>query len=581
VFANNAYGVQCIACNYYIQNSRFQQNNVSDVLLPAHSSSIRRVVSVGSAAFVLQTDNNVFSSVLKVSETLVSGWGTAAAPSPAILFQTRGPLVLVDTIFDNPANPASPVIQLRESTCQSCPAGVGGSGGLWEEVALINTTTRGASGPLLDPTSTSNLTHLYNSFPAGDPVVAAGLPPLSTNTQFFNPLWSVPGKGRVFDAVADFHADNTNRMETSAALQACMDAAAAAGNDAVCYLPQGTYGVNKTLTPCGSGWTLLGGGSGFQTHLTWRVLSGPVLTQAIVLATGPGAGCSLTNFTIQRVNIFTNGGNFTKGYLDFVLSRTNLIPASPLYQQLHGPRHPAMNLPGGGDTSKPIHFHGDNFYFQSGSGGVLNGLTAGDTARGEMWNGALEVWDSGAGVILPQFYSISDNGFTVARALPATPQEAGGFLGVAAAVSASNLWDIRMYNSSSLTLGSYYTETSFSNIYWEGLPGDAPGIIAIDASKMCTMGSPKYPTWIFNNSAGLFFHMGAQGVRISSRFCRGVPPWMSSHSRRRMMTLTPSGKYLGHPCFIRLGTWLPLMKAPHHTLGKAGYQIRSTQTHSS
>ena len=524
VFANNAYGVHCIACNYYIQNSRFQQNNISDVLLPSHSSSMRRIVSVGSAAFVLQTDNNAFSSVLKVSEALVSGWGSAAAPSPAICFQTRGPLVLVDTVFDSPAHPASPVVLLRESTCSACPAGVGGNGGQWEVAVLVNASTRGPCGPLLDPASTANLTHLYQGFPPGDPAIAAGLPPLSVATQFFNPAWGVPS-GKVFDAVLDFGASNAG-AETSAPLQACMDAAAAEGRDAICYLRAGNYAVNRSLLPCGSDWTLQGAGSGFQTHLTWHLQGGGRNeSQAIVLAMGPGAGCSTTNFTIQRINIQTYGGSFPAGYLDFALSRSSLIPASPQGQQAHGPRHPAMTLPGGGSQAAPIRFTGDNFYFQS-AGGVLNGLAAGDVALGAMWNGQFEVWDSEAAVILPQFLSIGSGGLTVARSLPAPPaaQRQAGLFGVAVAVSASELWDVRLYNSTGLVFGSYYTETSYSNIYWEGLPGDPPGTVAIDASKMCTMGSPKYPTWVMNSSAGLFFHLGAQGVTNQLTIVSGQAP---------------------------------------------------------
>lgn len=34
--------------------------------IPAASSSIRRVVSVGSASFLSQTDNNCFGAVMKV-----------------------------------------------------------------------------------------------------------------------------------------------------------------------------------------------------------------------------------------------------------------------------------------------------------------------------------------------------------------------------------------------------------------------------------------------------------------------------------------------------------------------------------
>ena len=487
---------------------------MSDLLLPAHSSSVRRVVSVGSAAFVQQTDNNAFSAILKVSETLVVGWGSAAAPTPAICYQTRGPLVLVDTVFDSPAHAASPALLLRASTCPSCPAGVGGGGGEWESVILVNATMRGPCGPLLDPASTANLTHLYKDWPPGDPAVAAALPPLTPATQFFNPNWRVPA-GRMFDAVRDFGASNKG-AETSTAVQACMDAAAAAGGDAICYLQQGSYAVNRSLVACGSAWTLLGSGSGFQTHLTWLPPphGTPVLGPAIVLATGPGAGCKATDFTVQRVSIATYGAiNFTAGYLDFALSRTAAIPASYVGQE-KVQRHPAMALRGGGDPAQKIAFRGDNFYFQSIAGGVINGLASGDTALGPMWNGDLEVWDSDAGVVLPQFYSIQSGGLTVARALPAPPAaaRAAGLLGAAVAVSASSWYDIRLYNSSSLVLGSYYTETSYSNMYVEGDGVSPPGVVAVDQSKLCSMGSPTWPTWVFNNSAGLFFNMGRAGV---------------------------------------------------------------------
>jgi hypothetical protein len=122
VFADNSYGIECIAGNYYVQNSRFQANNVTDALITAHSSSIRRSVSVGSAAFLLQTDNNAFGSAIKVVECLVSGWGSAAAPSAAILFQTRGPAMLIDSVFEAPAHAASPALARLSHTQHSSPS---------------------------------------------------------------------------------------------------------------------------------------------------------------------------------------------------------------------------------------------------------------------------------------------------------------------------------------------------------------------------------------------------------------------------------------------------------------------------
>lgn len=209
--------------------------------------------------------------LLQISETYVAGWGVPGEALAAISYQTRGPVLIIDSVFDSPFNASSSVIFLRNSTSDQPDKGVGGSGGMWESIILVNSTTRGPSGPLLDPVTTSNLTHLYSCYEdqgcAGDPTIAAQLAPLSINTQFFNAMWRVPG-GKVFDAVRDFNA--SNRVETSAALQACIDAAAAEGNGAICYLPQGSYVVNKTLSVCGTNWTLMGAGSGFMTQVGWK-----------------------------------------------------------------------------------------------------------------------------------------------------------------------------------------------------------------------------------------------------------------------------------------------------------------------
>ena len=102
-------------------------------------------------------------------------------------------------------------LALRNSTSHLPDAGLPGFGGQFSAVIVINATTRGAAGPLLDGPSTALLgPHLYSSaaFPPGDAAIAAQLAPLSPATQFFNPHWpQVPAGARVFDAVRDFGAD--------------------------------------------------------------------------------------------------------------------------------------------------------------------------------------------------------------------------------------------------------------------------------------------------------------------------------------------------------------------------------------
>jgi len=298
LFVNNAYGIECVAGNYYVQNTRFQNSSVTDALITAHSSSIRRVVSVGSAAFLLQTDNNCFNGAVKVVESLVTGWGSAANPTAAILYQTRGPVMLIDSVLDSPANPPSPVLALRNTTWTGPDSGVPyvGYGGAWGSVVAINATTRGAAGPLLDVDSTAALVaggHFYTDFPPGDPAMAARLAPLSPSTQFFNP--NLPQPTKVFDAVAQYGAHNDGK-ETSKQLQACIDDASKVAGG-LCYLQDGQYSVNSTLRLCGgsTGFTLMGSNSGFRTMLHWF---GAANNDSVVMAAGPAAGCtSGTNVT--------------------------------------------------------------------------------------------------------------------------------------------------------------------------------------------------------------------------------------------------------------------------------------------
>ena len=517
LFANNSYGVECIAGNYYIQNTRFQYNNVTDALITAHSNSLRRVVSVGSAAFLLQTDNNCFNGAVKVVESLVSGWGSPAAPSAAILYQTRGPVMLIDSVFDSPANASSPALALRNTTWTGPDAGIPyvGYGGKWGSVVSVNSSTRGASGALLDPASTAELVaggHFYSDFPPGDPAIAARLPPLTPSTQVFNPAWPAYNRGKVYDAVRDFGASNTGK-ETSKALQACIDAAGSAGGGAVCYLQDGQYSVNATLRLCGSDFALMGSNSGFRTFVHW---AGPATNDSIPLATGPAAGCAASSVTLRRLTVQTPTP-------PLVVSRTPTIPASytghDIYSKPEYLAHGEIHLPGGGAQAAPVRVVLDNFY-AIGNRVVLSGLAAGDTVTGWKLDGDLEVWDSDAAVVLLSYMQVGTTGVTVARspgaAIPSAAARAAGFCGAAVLVAACSYYDFRLYNSSSWAMGSHYTETSFASIYFEGDGASPPGTVAVDHSKLNSgwkVSGAVQPSWVAHNYAGTVFTHGATGAQ--------------------------------------------------------------------
>ena len=486
-------------------------------MITSHSNSLRRVVSVGSAAFLLETDNNCFNGAVKVVESLVTGWGSPGAPSSAILYQTRGPVMLIDTVFDSPAHAASPALALRNTTWTGPDAGIPyvGYGGKWGSVIAVNASMRGAAGPLLDAASTAELVsggHFYSGFPAGDSGIAARLAPLSAATQFFNPHWPAYNRGKVFDAVRDFGASNSGK-ETARALQACIDAAAAASGGAVCYLQDGQYQVNSTLRLCGNDFVLMGSNSGFRTMVHWF---GPYTNDSIPLAAGPAAGCAVTNVTLRRFTVQTPTPSL-------VVSRLATIPASYTGQDVYGhpgyQAHGVVRLPGGGAQAPRVRVVLDNFY-AVGNRVVLAGLQAGDTVIGGKLDGDLEVWDSDAAVVLLSYMQVGQTGVTVARspgaAVPSAAARAAGFCGAAVVVTACSFYDFRLYNSSSWVAGSHYTETSFSNFYLEGDGASPAGIVAVDHSKLNSgwkVNGAVQPSWVTSNYAGTIFSHGATGAK--------------------------------------------------------------------
>ncbi len=600
-------GVDAVCGNYYVTNSRFVGSLLSDASITAHASSLRRVVSVGSRQFLSTAPGSGGGSPTKVHGCLVTGWGAGGGSSssgggggggsssrdigsdissdtsdsslPAIVMTTRGPLQIVDTVFARPSNASSSAVALG-----------GGGGGEFEAVLLSNTTTLGPCGPLLDPATAGNVSHLY-TYPPGDPAVSARLPPLSASTSFFRSgVLPVPPAALTFDAVVQFGADNTGRDYSSVALQACIDAAAAAaaaataagsggggggggggGVDALCYLPSGVYTLNATLHLCGANFTLGGGGSGYGTILAWGAKAVPLngSSSAVTLVAGPAAGCSsntrawtdttrssssttaaTTNVTLQRLNAFTSApAVIAAGQADLVVSRTATVPASPTG------RHPALVLPVGGggggrvgadqgdgndgdddDDAAAVSLVLESVYFSSRGGAVLNALRGGDTVRGELFDGNLEVLDSADAIVLGGFYAVGTDGLTVARltakaaaaaaaATAATPPAAApaaaaaattttaGFLGFAVMVSASDEWDVRVLNSSSLAAADFYSETSHGNVLLSGTPSDARGtstggLVAISAAKLNT-NAPLWPALNSSDYFGTFWHSGS------------------------------------------------------------------------
>jgi len=516
-FINNTAGIQSPSGNYYVTATRFEGSSAFDAAVPDHANSFRRVVSVGSNAFLSGAGRTT-----KVHGCYIENWGTRAAATPAISVRGHGTFQLVDTVFSSPAHNRSSAFGFAD-------------GGGKIQLLLSNASMLNATAPLLDLARASAFNvsgggRLY-VVPPGDPALAAHLPPLSGRTHFLRSDVRMPA--RVFDAVRDFGADYTGRTASTGQLQACISAAAAAANGSVCYLWAGQYKMNRTLVACGSSFSIEGGGQGFMTQVRWAAeVPGP----GIVFATGPGAGCVTTNFTIRNIN-FNCAGNVSSvagGCLDFVVSRAPVVPRALALRYPRMPL-PAASMQPAGATAlaaaacAPVRLELDTVSFTSSAGGVILGLNAGDAVWGNLWDGHLTVVDSEHAVVLTGFM----NGGTQAGVVGSRselaeqywqrPCVAGregmvsasslvpGLPGITGAVTmavASPEYDVYAFNSSSFAVGDIYSETSAAILYAEGDGHSPPGSVVLSHSKL-NIGAPGITSVVINDYEGLVMISGA------------------------------------------------------------------------
>ena len=102
--------------------------------------------------------------------------------------------------------------------------------------------------------------------------------PISEHTTFMPTSWRVPSK--VFDAF-DFGALGNGSLTDGVAVQKCVDAAAAHGTGASCYLRPGHFDINKTITLTGSDFIFEG--SGITTQIAAAIPQGPHENDSIVV----------------------------------------------------------------------------------------------------------------------------------------------------------------------------------------------------------------------------------------------------------------------------------------------------------
>ncbi len=237
-FRDCGIGIQCDHGNTYVRNTHFAGSKTVDLLLrPEHGCSVRRCTSVGSRAFVEFVSG---VSPLTIQDCRVEGWTN---PDWAIL-RAGQPAMIFDCVFTKPPNRNGPIAS--------------GDG----QPLLVSENVSAETDGVYSATRRGKLYEI----PAGQRRASL----TSAQQRFLKDTWPVPTK--VFDAKRDFGAQGDGKTDDTAAIQQTLDAARAAGNGALAYLPTGFYVVTDTLRVTGANYYV--GGSGFRTGLVWRGAEG-------------------------------------------------------------------------------------------------------------------------------------------------------------------------------------------------------------------------------------------------------------------------------------------------------------------
>jgi len=444
------------AGGYIVTNDHFQNSSTADILgsLP----HIRHCTSSGSGTFYKEW--NGFASADVIQDCWADRWKT---PGPAVYLGTFGPNTVFDCKFTNPPAGATGAIHndkpiqpplvsnlfLSNNYAPAFPRGLG----------------------ILDRSSTA--TH-HNVIPPGQ---RGGLVS-SPNQTFLKTVWPADSTHIIDVTLPPYTANNNGGGDSTATIQAAINAAQATNNGSVVYFPAGTYHVYSTLTASGGDFTLQG--SGVRSSLRWM-----------------GAGSSPILAISNPRNVAVQSLNFSDPTSDIKVTATG--PSSISFDDVH-----SLYVP-----------NGDNSYRGSaaGQGIVLSNLPTGSTVNMGQVDMALTVANCGPARILAKFLLFS--AISVSGIAPKT-----GFLGVEIAEGGQNVpgaYNITVNDNQDLVIGDYYTEQRLNDLDLERGAGAGTGHVTIQGVNSASKESSQAPTVVLaNNYAGRLFYGSQQFVNYHS-----------------------------------------------------------------
>jgi hypothetical protein len=317
LFEDNGFGIHAEKGNVVVRNSRFERSRESDVLLSTHSHSLRRVVSVGSRAFVRTVRGAAASGIVKIQSARVRGW---SAGDGAIVTSLRGPVLVFDTVFEQPPHPDRSPIRLDNPPH------------MLQQAVFSRVSVQG-SAPAIDAGPRGEVTEITGG--------GASIVPAAT-AQFVRSSVAVPRK--IIDVKVDCGARGDGRTDDTRALQACVERIARRGEvDALLYFPSGRYVVSEALQLSRPSYQV--GGTGWHSQIVRTdAAQGPVISivdpQRLVIehlaAGGPPGTSSIEQRATSPGSAFYRGVyGFDRDEADDQWIRFIGLPAGSLLQSDH------------------------------------------------------------------------------------------------------------------------------------------------------------------------------------------------------------------------------------------------------
>jgi hypothetical protein len=428
-FDNNGTGVDggTGGANLIVLNSHFQGSTVDDIVQDGGFRG-QRLTSSGSAQFF---NGPIDGAALQ--DCWVDSWTN---PAGAMEFVASGGGSVVDCTFTNPPNGANPPILLIASNPVPMEAL------LSNLIAPAFPTAPGlpaGSGVIHEIIGSGTFITKY--IPAGS---LSGN--LTSASQTFLKSTYAPDGPSIYNILSygadDFGVTNDYNSDSTAAVQAAINAASSANNGSIAYIPSGNFNISS-INITGGNYIIEGDGT--NSSLFWNSQG----SAAMMVVSNP------QNITIRNINLV----------LPYNSSETSVKETAS-------------------GASSIVY---DNVIDQTGAGPglVLSSLPAGSKVYIPVLNSPLTVSDCGAA----QIFSLRAFMAGAVNVSGAT-QPKTGFLGLMVAeggVSAgrplvepnSSIYNFTVTDDQNLLVGPYYSEQGYNGLNLLGGAGTTPGHVAI------------------------------------------------------------------------------------------------------